>query len=326
MIDTGTLIEVRDLKKHYPVRRTLGSPHDWLKAVDGVSFGVHENRVFAIVGESGCGKSTIAKLMLRLTGPTEGGIYFRGRDIQGLKGPDLKAFRRAVQIVFQDPFASLNPRRTVYQTLSEPMKIHGMARSKDELVSRVEQLLVRVGLDNVLDRYPHEFSGGQRQRICIARALAVGPEVIVADEPLSALDVSIQAQILNLLSELREQSGLSYLLISHDLRVVEYFSDEVGVMYLGRIVEQAPTEGLFKRPLHPYTVMLLNSAPSIDAARRKRQVLEGEVPSPIDIPRGCSFHTRCPRRFAPCDRIEPKLRPTAEGASVSCHLYHEPHV
>ncbi len=320
------LIEARGLTKHYPVRHMLGGHRQWLKAVDGVDFTVRRDSVFAIVGESGCGKSTIARMALKLTEPTGGELLFRGRDIQPMRGAELLAFRRAVQIIFQDPFASLNPRRTVYQTLTEPMQIHHLAHGRAELRRKADELLHQVGLEGAGDRYPHEFSGGQRQRVCIARALAVGPELIVADEPLSALDVSIQAQILNLLRELRASSGLSYLLISHDLRVVEYFSDEVAVMYLGRIVEQGPSESLFKSPLHPYTVMLLESAPRIDsdAAMRNRAVLQGEVPSPIDVPTGCSFHPRCPRRFEPCASATPALQPTESGMLVSCHLYHTP--
>lgn len=321
------IIEVRDLKKHYPVRRILGGPSETLRAVDGVSFSVRKDEVFAIVGESGCGKSTIARMILRLIEPTSGGIYFEGSDIKPLRGADLKAFRRAVQIVFQDPFASLNPRRTVYQTLSEPMTIHGLAHGRAELKSKVDALLDKVGLQGAADRYPHEFSGGQRQRICIARALAVGPRLIVADEPLSALDVSIQAQILNLLRDLKDQEGLTYLLISHDLRVVEYFSDEVAVMYLGRIVEQAPTEALFSNPMHPYTKMLLEAAPSITPQHKHSRVEpEGEVPSPIDMPTGCSFHTRCTQCFEPCTKITPALLPTASGAMVACHLYNPPKI
>ena len=324
MSGAEALIEARGLKKHYPVKHMLGGHSQWLKAVDGVDFTVHRDSVFAIVGESGCGKSTIARMALKLTEPTGGEMLFRGKDISELRGPALLAFRRAVQIVFQDPFASLNPRRTVYQTLTEPMQIHDLAHGRVELRRKVDELLHAVGLEGAGDRYPHEFSGGQRQRVCIARALAVGPELIVADEPLSALDVSIQAQILNLLRELRASSGISYLLISHDLRVVEYFSDEVAVMYFGRIVEQGPSESLFRRPLHPYTVMLLESAPRIEPSGRSRAVLEGEVPSPIDVPAGCSFHPRCPRRFAPCASVTPRLQPSEGGMLVSCHLYHTP--
>jgi peptide/nickel transport system ATP-binding protein/oligopeptide transport system ATP-binding protein len=312
------LIEVKALKKYFPVKKTAFARHEWLKAVDGVDFSLEKDRVFALVGESGCGKSTVARLLLRLIEPTEGEITFKGENIFKLKGQRLKAFRRAVQIVFQDPFASLNPRRTVYDTISEPMKIHKIAKGS-ELKDRVVELLRKVGLQDVLNRYPHEFSGGQRQRICIARALSVSPEVIVADEPLSALDVSIQAQILNLLMELKQQSGISFIFISHDLKVVEYFSDEVAVMYLGRIVEYARTEDIFRQPYHPYTEILLNSTPSIKPGTRRRQILSAEVPSPIDIPPGCPFHPRCPKRFSPCDRIVPELEGSG-GRLVACHL------
>ncbi|MGD8351997.1 MAG: ATP-binding cassette domain-containing protein, partial [Nitrospirota bacterium] len=253
------IIEARGLKKHFPLKGGPFARAEWLRAVDGVDFSVRRDRVFALVGESGCGKSTVARLLLRLSEPTSGEVLFRGEDVSPLAGEGLKRFRRAVQIIFQDPFASLNPRRNVLDTLSEPMKIHGLATAA-EMRARVLELLGKVGMDDVLGRYPHEFSGGQRQRICIARALAVSPEVIVADEPLSALDVSIQAQILNLLQDLRRESGISFVFISHDLRVVEYFSDEVGVMYLGKIVEQAPSEELFAEPRHPYTEVLLASA------------------------------------------------------------------
>jgi oligopeptide/dipeptide ABC transporter ATP-binding protein len=224
-----------------------------------------------------------------------------------------------VQIIFQDPFASLNPRRTVFDTLAEPLKIHGLGQG-GELKDRVVELLRKVGLHDVLGRYPHEFSGGQRQRICIARALAVSPEIIVADEPLSALDVSIQAQIMNLLIKLKEESSLSFLFISHDLRVVEYLSDEVAVMYLGRIVEQGAAEEIFREPLHPYTALLLSSAPGLDPGAKKRHVPGGEVPSPLNMPPGCPFHPRCSRRFEPCDALVPELKGES-GRPVACHLW-----
>jgi oligopeptide/dipeptide ABC transporter ATP-binding protein len=315
----AAIIEARGLKKHFPVKGGPFARAEWLRAVDGVDFSVGRDRVFALVGESGCGKSTVARLLLRLSEPTSGEVLFRGQDVSSLSGEGLKGFRRAVQIIFQDPFASLNPRRNVFDTLSEPMKIHGLA-APAEMRGRVLELLAKVGMGDVLGRYPHEFSGGQRQRICIARALAVSPEVIVADEPLSALDVSIQAQILNLLQDLRRESGISFVFISHDLRVVEYFSDEVAVMYLGKIVEQAPAEELFAEPRHPYTQVLLASAPGLEPGGRKRAVLGGEVPSPINIPPGCPFHPRCPKRFEPCDRVVPRLE-SSSGRPVSCHLW-----
>jgi oligopeptide/dipeptide ABC transporter ATP-binding protein len=314
------IIDVVDLAKYFPVKRSPFGKSEWLKAVDGVSFSVKEGSVFAVVGESGSGKTTVARLILKLASPTAGKILFQGTDIQTLKKDALREFRKSAQIIFQDPFASLNPRMTVFDTVSEPLVIHKLAK-KTELYDKVVQLLQSVGLQaDVLNRYPHEFSGGQRQRICIARALAVAPRVLVADEPLSALDVSIQAQILNILQELRRQSQISFLFISHDLRVVQYFSDEIAVMYLGKIVEHAKTEELFSRPFHPYTIELLSSAPQIKPGAKKKDILKGDVPSPIDIPPGCPFHPRCPKRFAPCDTMVPALRKT-ENRLVSCHLY-----
>jgi oligopeptide/dipeptide ABC transporter ATP-binding protein len=314
-----SLLEVTGLKKHFPVKAGPMMGHEWLRAVDGVDFSVERDRVVSLVGESGCGKSTVARLLLRLMEPTSGEITFKGKSLFGLRGAGLRAFRRAVQIVFQDPFASLNPRRNVYDTLSEPMRIHNIAKGP-ELRDRVAELLRKVGLPEVQNRYPHEFSGGQRQRICIARALAVSPEAIVADEPLSALDVSVQAQILNLLQDLRRQSGISFLFISHDLRVVEYFSDEVAVMYLGKIVERAPADDLFLEQRHPYTIILLASAPTLKPGAKRKAILRGEVPSPIHIPPGCPFHPRCPRRFEPCDKIVPALGDSS-GRPVACHLW-----
>lgn len=314
-----SLLEVRGLKKHFPVKAGPMARHEWLKAVDGVDFSVEKDRIVSLVGESGCGKSTVARLLLRLMEPTSGEIFFKGKNIFTLRGEGLRAFRRAVQIVFQDPFASLNPRRNVYDTLAEPMKIHDIAKGP-ELRDRVAELLRKVGLPDVQSRYPHEFSGGQRQRICIARALAVSPEAIVADEPLSALDVSVQAQILNLLQDLKKQSGISFAFISHDLRVVEYFSDEVAVMYLGKIVERAPADELFREPRHPYTVILLASAPALEPGAKRKAILRGEVPSPIHIPPGCPFHPRCPKRFEPCDRVVPALGESS-GRPVACHLW-----
>jgi len=312
------LLDARKLVKHFQTKRSAFGAQEVLRAVDGVDFAVGRDRVYALVGESGCGKSTVARLALRLLEPTSGAVNFKGKDIFSFSTESLRAFRRSVQIIFQDPFASLNPRRTVFDTIAEPLKIHDIAKG-NALMDRVVELLEKVGLHDVLRRYPHEFSGGQRQRICIARALAVSPELIVADEPLSALDVSIQAQMLNLLMDLKREHQLSYLFISHDLRVVEYLSDEVGVMYLGRIVESGPTEELFRTPLHPYTEVLLSSAPSLTPGGHKRTPLGGEVPSPIDIPPGCPFHPRCPKRFEPCDKIVPELR-SESGRPAACHL------
>lgn len=319
------IIDVAGLKKYFPVKAGPFTKHGWLKAVDEVSFSIGEGKVFSLVGESGCGKSTVARLVLRLLNPTAGAVTFKGSNVFEMKGDVLKTFRKSVQIIFQDPFASLNPRMTVFETLSEPLKIHKIV-PKSEFRDKVVGLLRSVGLQpDVLNRYPHEFSGGQRQRICIARALAVSPEVIVADEPLSALDVSIQAQVLNILQGLKKESHISFLFISHDLRVVQYFSDEVAVMYLGKIVEYSRADELFEKPLHPYTVVLLSSAPKIRPDGQKKTILKGDVPSPIDIPGGCPFHPRCPKRFEPCDKIVPKLEaPVEYGFNerlVSCHLW-----
>lgn len=321
-----SLLRAESIRKHFEVRDPFRSGRRLLPAVDGVDFDIDEDRVFGLVGESGCGKSTVARLVLRLIPPTGGRVLFQGQDVRGFGKDSLREFRKSVQIVFQDPFASLNPRRRVFDTLAEPLVIHRLA-GRGELRDRTGGLLRKVGLDlDALDRYPHEFSGGQRQRICIARALAVSPRLIVADEPLSALDVSIQAQILNLLRSIREEARLSFLFISHDLNVVRYFSDEVAVMYLGKIVEQAATDGLFQEPLHPYTRILLASAPKIGAERgRRHEVISGDVPSPVDIPPGCPFHPRCPERFGPCDKTIPRLEtPVAKGFRgriVACHLW-----
>jgi len=316
------LLKVESLTKYFGVKKMFGSREGTLKAVDGVDLSINKDKVMALVGESGCGKSTVARLVLDLIKPTSGTVLFRGRNIFGFDRKEIRAFRKSVQIIFQDPFASLNPRRTIYDTVSEPLLIHNLA-SGSQLKDAVADILGSVGLaPDIMNRYPHEFSGGQRQRICIARALAVSPELIVADEPLSALDVSIQAQILNLLQDLREKTGISFLFISHDLRVVKYFSDAVGVMYLGKIVEYAKTDEIFEEPLHPYTEVLLSSVPEIrkEGGAPQRPVLKGDVPSPINIPSGCPFHPRCPKRFGPCDKIVPSLS-AQKGRPVSCHLW-----
>jgi oligopeptide transport system ATP-binding protein len=317
-VGQSPLLEAHRLIKHFETKRAAFGARETLRAVDGIDFAVGRDKVFSLVGESGCGKSTVARLVLRLLDPTAGEIKFKGENIHSFSGEKLRAFRRSVQIIFQDPFASLNPRRTVFDTIAEPLKIHNIAEGTG-LKDKVAELLEKVGLHDVMGRYPHEFSGGQRQRICIARSLAVSPELIVADEPLSALDVSIQAQTLNLLMDLKRERQLSYLFISHDLRVVEYLSDEVSVMYLGRIVESGPTEDIFANPLHPYTEVLLSAAPSLTPGAHKRTPLGGEVPSPIDIPPGCPFHPRCPKRFEPCDKIVPELR-SESGRPAACHL------
>ncbi len=320
------LLQVRDIKKYFSIKTGLGSTKKWLKAVDGVSFDVNKESVFALVGESGCGKSTVARLVLKLLDLSSGKIIFKGKDISVIKGADLRSYRREVQIVFQDPFAALNPRMRIVDALSEPFKIHNIAPSS-EIKDRVVELLNKVGLNaEVLSKYPHEFSGGQRQRICIARSLAVSPELVVADEPLSALDVSIQAQILNLLQEIKKTSGISMVFISHDLRVVRYLSDVVAVMYLGRIVETGKTDDLFAAPKHPYTELLLSSAPKLKYNFRQAHVASrlpmdsSDMPGSVDVPPGCPFHPRCPKRFGPCDQIPPGLTKAGES-SVACHLY-----
>lgn len=319
------LLKADSLKKYFEPRSMFGRSGKRLKAVDGVNFTLRDDSVLSLVGESGCGKSTVARLVIKLLTPTSGSVFFKGEDIVRFHREKLKSFRKSVQIIFQDPFASLNPRRTIYDAISEPLKIHKIV-PRHQMRDAVVGIMEKVGLgSDIVNRYPHEFSGGQRQRICIARALAVNPQVIVADEPLSALDVSIQAQILNLLQDLKRQTRISFLFISHDLRVVRYFSDTVAVMYLGKIVEHAQTEALFGEPLHPYTVVLLESAPQVQPVTEQRErtrsaPLSGEVPSPLDIPPGCPFHPRCPRRFDPCDRIVPELK-DIRGRLVSCHLW-----
>jgi oligopeptide/dipeptide ABC transporter ATP-binding protein len=328
--DRLEILKVNALRKYFPVKKGLTTKTMLVKAVDRVDFSVDEDKIFALVGESGCGKSTVARLVLGLIPPTSGEVLFRGMNIFGLNSDAMKSFRKSVQIIFQDPFASLNPRKNIMDTVSEPLKIHKIV-GKDRLKDKVIELLNKVGLgSDLINRYPHELSGGQRQRVCIARALAVSPNVIVADEPLSALDVSIQAQILNLLQELKREYRLSFLFISHDLKVVHYFSDTIGVMYLGKIVEHAQTEELFREPFHPYTEVLLSSAPVIPtsdfvhyeshAKHIESRIVRGEVPSPIDIPPGCPFHPRCPKRFEPCDKTIPELI-EARGRLVSCHLF-----
>jgi oligopeptide/dipeptide ABC transporter ATP-binding protein len=324
--DDEFLLEARDIKKYFPVKDGMRRSGKMLKAVDGVSFGVKQGNVFAIVGESGCGKSTLARIMVKLLDPTSGTLLFKGRDISTLAGQDLVKFRRSAQIVFQDPFASLNPRMRIADTLAEPYKIHNLAPGNG-IGAKVIELLGRVGLnEDALQKYPHEFSGGQRQRICIARALSVSPELIVADEPLSALDVSIQAQTLNLLQNIRKEMELSIIFISHDLRVVRYLSDEVAIMYLGRIVEKGPTDSIFNAPRHPYTEMLLSSAPKLKYSSGESSLspassrVTGDIPGGINIPAGCAFHPRCPKKFGPCDNVLPEL--SSDGtSSVACHLY-----
>jgi len=313
------LLRVESVRKYFPAKGG-----NLLRAVDDVSFSVKEGLVFGLVGESGCGKSTLARLILRLILPTGGKIFFDGLDVVEARGEVLSKIRKGLQIVFQDPFASLNPRRRVIDTIGEALIVNKIVK-KAEAKDRVVELLKRVGLNgDSLYKYPHELSGGQRQRVCIARALAVNPKLIVADEPLSALDVSIQAQIINLLEELQKGSQLSYVFISHNLQVIEHFSDVVAVMYLGKIVEFGATEELFEEPLHPYTEALLSAAPKIGVeGKGKKIILEGDIPSPLNIPSGCPFHPRCPKRFKPCDRLVPAFKEVSSKRWVSCHLWDE---
>ena len=317
------VLEVSGLKKHYPLRkgllrRTVGNVH----AVDGVSFAINEGETLGLVGESGCGKSTVARVVLRLVEPTAGTISLGGRDITRLSKTDLRPYRREMQIVFQDPFASLDPRMSAGDIVAEPLKVHGIAKGQ-ALEESVAALFGQVGLRAAQMRaYPHEFSGGQRQRICIARALALNPKLIVCDEPVSALDVSIQAQVINLMVELQREKRLAYLFIAHDLAVVEHISHRIAVMYLGRIVEYADKATLFRAPLHPYTEALLAAVPIPDPrVKRAKRVLQGDVPSPVNPPPGCAFHTRCPHVMTRCREVEPALVEQSPGNFVACHLH-----
>ncbi|MBI4698752.1 MAG: ABC transporter ATP-binding protein [Nitrospirae bacterium] len=311
------LLRLNNVKKYFPAKSG-----QVLRAVDDVSFSVNEAQVFGLVGESGCGKSTLGRLILKLMEPTGGQIYFDDIDVINSNREEMSRIRKGLQIIFQDPLAALNPRRRVIDAVGEALLINKIA-GKGELKGRVVHLLQKVGLDSdALYKYPHEFSGGQRQRICIARAIAVNPRLIVADEPLSALDVSIQAQIINLLEDLQRDSDLAYVFISHNLHVIEHFSDVVAVMYLGRLVEKCRTDELFKEPLHPYTEALLSAVPEPEVGKKTRRiVLEGDVPSPVHIPPGCPFHPRCHKRFEPCDKTIPAFREAKTGRWVSCHLW-----
>ena len=293
-----------------------------VKAVDDVSFEIMKGETFGVVGESGCGKSTLGRTLIRLQQPTDGHIYLNGTDIAGLKGAQLKEMRKEAQIIFQDPSACLNPRRTIKQILMEPFEIHNL-KDKIDVDAKIMELLQLVGLDSYhLSRYPHELSGGQKQRIGIARALALDPQIIICDEAVSALDVSVQAQVLNLLQELKEKLGLTYFFISHNLNVVYQVSDRVGVMYLGKMVEIANYDQLYEKRYHPYTEALLSAIPQVDQEEQKERIhLEGEVPSPYDPPSGCHFHTRCPKACDKCRQTAPELKEVAPGHYVACHLY-----
>lgn len=319
------LVEVKDLKKYFPVRKGVFRRQTvQVKAVDGVTFDVFERETLGLVGESGCGKSTTGNTILRLHTPTAGTVHYDGIDLAGLQGEKLRRMRQHIQMIFQNPYASLNPRLTVGQIVSEPLRTFRSEMSKREREEKVQELLQLVGLSPAfINRYPHEFSGGQRQRIGIARALALEPAFIVCDEPIAALDVSIQAQVVNLLRRLQEQLGLTYLFISHDLSMVRYISDRVAVMYLGKVVEIAEKRTLYHDPLHPYTQSLLSAVPVADPKRerqRQRIILKGDVPSPANPPQGCNFNTRCPLVFDRCFVQEPELRETSPGHWSACHL------
>ena len=318
-----SLLEIRNLKKHFPVGEGLFSRGKGaVKAVDGVSLTVNEGETLGLVGESGCGKSTLGRTLLRLMEPTGGEVIFEGKNLLAMSQRELRDTRRQMQIIFQDPYASLNPRMRVGDIVGEGLEIHKLARGKAKR-DRVMELLHQVGLrEDHYDRYPHEFSGGQRQRIGIARAIAVEPQLIVCDEPVSSLDVSIQAQIINLLQELQEKMHLTYLFISHDLRVVEHISHRVAIMYLGKVVEIANSDKIYRDAKHPYTRALLSAVPMPDTSlKRERIVLQGDVPSPVNPPSGCTFHPRCSYREAICDQTEPPLDFAADGHGVSCHVF-----
>ncbi|MER2108451.1 MAG: dipeptide ABC transporter ATP-binding protein [Solibacillus sp.] len=325
MKDKKVLLKVENLKKYFPIRSGLFAKVTGnVKAVDNVSFEVYEGETLGIVGESGCGKSTTGRVLMRLTEPTEGRIQFDGTELTELSSEDMRKMRRDIQMVFQDPYASLNPRHTIEKILEEPLIVHGIGNQK-ERKEKVMKYLKIVGLSEYhAKRYPHQFSGGQRQRVGIARALMTNPKLIIADEPVSALDVSIQAQVLNLMKELQEDMGLTYIFIAHDLGVVRHISDRVGVMYLGRMVELAVSESLYEKPLHPYTQALLSAVPIPDPEYKVEQMLlTGDIPSPSNPPSGCTFHTRCPFATEECKRTAPVLREVKPGHSVACHLYNE---
>lgn len=324
-VETDILLDVKNLKKYFPVRKGIfGRTTAWIHAVDGVSFTLNRGKTLGLVGESGCGKSTTGRSILRLIEADEGRILFDGFPILEMDQNRMRPIRKDMQLVFQDPFASLNPRLTASEIIEESLIVHNMG-SRGERRDLIEWVLARVGIRrDMIDRYPHEFSGGQRQRIGIARALILRPKLIVADEPVSALDVSIQAQVMNLLVEIQEEYNLSYLVIAHDLSVVEYLSDHVAVMYLGKIVESASDRDLYRSPIHPYTRFLLASIPTLDpGTKTARTLLRGEVPSPLSPPDGCRFGPRCPECMEVCREISPELREIAPEHSVACHLYGE---
>ena len=321
---SDAVLKVENLKVHFPVKGGLFTKKQVVKAVDGVSFEIYPRETFGLVGESGCGKSTTGRAIVKLYEPTSGTVYYHGEDVTKIKGSHLAEFRRNVQMIFQDPYASLNPRMTVGEIIREPMDIHHIFNTKEEREQRVRELLDIVGLKpDHIHRYPHEFSGGQRQRIGIARTLALNPQFIVCDEPISALDVSIQAQVINLLEHIQKEMGISYLFIAHDLSMVKHISDRIGVMYLGNLVEIGDSDDVYHRPLHPYTQALLSAVPIPDprvAREKKRIVLEGELPSPLDTPSGCVFRTRCPNATERCAREKPGMVNVGKR-TVACFLY-----
>jgi oligopeptide transport system ATP-binding protein len=326
MTDRNVLLKVENLVKHFPImkgtliQKQIGAVH----AVDNVSFHIFEGETLGLVGESGCGKSTTGRAILQLHRPTSGSVWFEGKDLTKLKGEELRKMRRKMQMIFQDPYASLNPRMTVGEIIGEPLLIHGMVSNKNDAEKEVQKLLKLVGLNpSYTNRYPHEFSGGQRQRIGVARALSLNPSLIVCDEPISALDVSIQAQVVNLLEDLQQKFNLTYLFIAHDLSMVRHISTRVAVMYLGLLAELAPREELYKNPLHPYTQALLSAVPIPDPVaeeKRTRIILQGDVPSPVNPPSGCHFRTRCPLAATICAEVEPEFREVSPGHFVACHM------
>ncbi|CAH0122192.1 MULTISPECIES: ABC transporter ATP-binding protein [unclassified Paenibacillus] len=317
------ILQVRALKKHYPVKDGIlfSKPSRFVKAVDDVSFDVFKGETLGIVGESGCGKSTMARLVTQLVKPTSGSVLFKGKDLSGLSGQELKQERKHIQMVFQNPYASLDPRKTVEQLIMEPLVIHNVG-TRQERLAKVRELLEVVGLSAYqAQRYPHEFSGGQRQRINIARALALNPDLVICDEPVSALDVSIQAQVINLLKDLQSRFGLTYIFISHDLNVVKYISDRIVVMYLGKVVEMGTFEDIYNNPRHPYTRALLSAVPKENPFLEKERILlSGDVPSPMNPPAGCHFHKRCPFAVEACGQSYPELVADQKGHAVACHL------